>query len=119
MQRPGQSTIIDTYIASQSKEVQPALERICQIIREEAPQAEEVISYGMPTFRLKRNLVHFAAQRDHLGFYPDPSAIEKFANELSTFKTSKGTIRIPYDEPLPEMLIRRIVRFRLSEELNR
>ena len=85
------------------------------LIRDEAPSATEKIGYGIPTYVLKKNLVHFGAAKHHVGFYPGPSAVEHFADELTDFHTSKGTIQFPLDAPLPEDLIRRIVRFRIQE----
>ena len=106
---------IDEYIAQCDPDVRPHLERLRQIIREEAPTATEKISYGMPTFFLKQNLVHFALAKKHIGFYPTPSGITAFEHELAPRTYSKGTIRFPLDQPLPEELIRRIVRFRVAE----
>ncbi len=91
------------------------LEEIYTLIKEEAFGATEKISYGMPTFYLKENLVHFAAQAKHLGFYPSPSGVSAFESELQTFAYSKGAIQFPYDQPLPEALIRKIARFRVEE----
>ena len=95
----------------------PLLERLRTIIAQEAPEAIEKISYGMPTFYLHGNLVHFAAAKHHIGFYPTPSGVEAFKSELEGLKWSKGAIQFPYDAPLPEALIRKIVRFRVFEVL--
>ena len=108
---------IDRYIASFPEPVATYLSRLRQIIREEAPEAIQIVSYGMPTFFLRKNLVHFAAAKHHIGFYPSPSGVEAFKEELSAFKTSKGAIQLPLDAPLPELLIRKIVRFRVEENL--
>lgn len=108
---------IDEYIATFPKNVQTILEELRQAIKESAPKAEEAISYQMPTFRLKGNLVHFAAYKKHVGFYPTPSAIEAFKEELSGYETSKGTVRFPVDKPIPLDLVKRIVRFRVKENL--
>ena len=86
-----------------------------QTIREAAPEATEAISYGMPTFKLNGNLVHFAAFKNHIGFYPTPSAIEAFGKEISQYKWAKGSIQFPLDKPIPFDLARRIVVFRVQE----
>lgn len=86
------------------------------LVTKAVPQASEAISYGMPTYVGHKNLVHFAAMKNHLGFYPTPSAVTKFADELLNYSTSKGCIRFPYNKPLPRTLITKIVKFRVSEE---
>ena len=86
-----------------------------QVIRGVGTKATETISYQMPTFYLKGNLVHFAAQKHHIGFYPTPSAIEAFKEELSAYKTSKGAVQFPIDKPIPYDLVRRMVRYRVGE----
>lgn len=108
---------IDEYIATFPKNVQTILEELRQAIRESAPKAEEAISYQMPTFKLKGNLVHFAAYKNHIGFYPTPSAIEAFKGELADYEASKGAVRFPVDKPIPFDLVKRIVRFRVKENL--
>lgn len=108
---------IDEYIIAFPKEVQELLKKIRQTIRMAAPDAEEAISYQMPTFRLKGNLVHFAAYKNHIGFYPAPSAIKAFKNELQLYKWAKGSVRFPLDKPLPYALITRMVKFRVEENL--
>jgi uncharacterized protein YdhG (YjbR/CyaY superfamily) len=110
---------IDEYIETFPKKVQEILEKLRQTIRKSAPNAEETISYQMPTFKLKRNLVHFAAYKNHIGFYPTPSAIEAFKNELSSYETSKGAIKFPMNKPVPFDLVRKIVEFRVSEDLSK
>lgn len=110
---------IDEYIATFPKNVQVILEKLKQVIRDSAPEAKEAISYQMPTFKLKGNLVHFAAYKKHIGLYPTPSAIETFKEELSDYETSKGAIRFPLDKPLPFDLIKRIVKFRVEENLEK
>ena len=110
---------MDSYIASYPDEVQKILERVRCTIREAAPDAEETINYGIPTFTLKGNLVHFAAFKNHIGFYPAPSGIEKFKNELAVYKGAKGSVQFPFEKPIPFDLISRIVRFRLTENLER
>jgi uncharacterized protein YdhG (YjbR/CyaY superfamily) len=108
---------IDTYIATFPKDVQVTLNALRAAIRATAPDAEETISYQMPTFRLKGNLVHFAAHNNHIGFYPTPSGIAAFRDELSAYKGAKGSVQFPLDQPLPLDLVQRIVRFRVEENL--
>jgi uncharacterized protein YdhG (YjbR/CyaY superfamily) len=110
---------IDEYIAGFPRDVQQILQKIRTTIRRAAPQAEESISYQMPTFRLEGNLVHFAAFKNHIGLYPTPSGTEKFREELSPYQTGKGSIRFPLDKPIPYGLIGRIVKFRVKENLER
>lgn len=110
---------IDEYISEFPAEVQQILQKVRLTIHEAAPQAQEAISYQMPTFKLHGNLVHFAAYAHHVGFYPASSGIERFARELSRFKTSRGTIQFPLDSPIPNELIARITRFRVEENLAR
>ena len=109
----------DEYIANFPKDIQEILQELWATIREAAPDAEEVISYQMPTFRLKGNLVHFAAYKNHIGFYPTPSGIEKFKKELSVYEGAKGSVKFPIDQPLPLDLISNIVRFRVTENLEK
>lgn len=108
---------IDEYIASFSLGVQERLQQIRATIKSAAPDAQEKISYQMPTFYLHGNLVHFAAFKNHIGFYPTPSGIEAFQAELSTYKGAKGSVQFPLDQPLPLDLVRRIVEFRVAENL--
>jgi uncharacterized protein YdhG (YjbR/CyaY superfamily) len=108
---------IDSYIAAFSPDVQEILQRIRQTIHEAAPEAQETISYQMPTFTLHGNLVHFAAFKKHIGFYPVPSGIEAFQAELAVYKQGKGSVQFPLDQPMPYDLIRRIVAFRVQENL--
>ena len=112
-------TNIDEYIAQFPADIQEILQEIRSVIKAAAPQAQEKISYQMPTFTLHGNLVHFAAYARHVGFYPTPSAIEKFGRELSAWKGAKGSVQFPLDEPMPLALIGRIVRFRVKEQLER
>ena len=109
----------DEYIANFPKDIQEILQELWATIREAAPDAEEVISYQMPTFRLKGNLVHFAAYKNHIGFYPTPSGIENFKKELSVYEGAKGSVKFPIDQPLPLDLISNIVRFRVTENLEK
>jgi uncharacterized protein YdhG (YjbR/CyaY superfamily) len=107
---------MDEYIAKFPKNVRDVLEELRRVIRESAPEAEEAISYGMPTFKLNGNLVHFAAWKNHVGFYPGgSSAIEAFKKELSPFKQSKGTVQFPIDKPIPFDLVKKIVKFRVKQ----
>jgi uncharacterized protein YdhG (YjbR/CyaY superfamily) len=106
---------IDEYIALQPKEVQSGLKELRQIINKNAPAAQEVISYGMPAFKLNGMLAYFAVAKEHYGFYAMPGAIKKFADKLKAYATSKGTIRFPLDKPLPKKLIADIIKFRVKE----
>jgi uncharacterized protein YdhG (YjbR/CyaY superfamily) len=107
---------IDAYIAQFPDEIRIILEKIRAVIHEAAPEAEEAIRYGIPTFRLNgSNLVHFAAFRHHISFFPAPSGIEHFAKDLTLYKTSKGTVQFPLGTPVPYDLIAEIVRFRAGE----
>jgi len=110
---------MDEYIAGFPHDVQEILEKIRLTIRKAAPDAEETISYQMPTFTLKGNLVHFAAYKKHIGLYPAPSGTEKFKQELSVYKAAKGSVRFPLDRPIPFDLISQIVKFRVKENLSR
>jgi len=110
---------MDEYIAGFPHDVQEILEKIRLTIRKAAPDAEETISYQMPTFTLKGNLVHFAAYKKHIGLYPAPSGTEKFKKELSGYKAAKGSVRFPLDRPIPFDLISQIVKFRVKENLSR
>ena len=114
-----QYTTVDQYIALFPEDTRLILKKIRQIIREAAPDSVETISYRMPTYKLKGNLVHFAAHTKHIGFYPTPSAIEEFKTELNPYETSKGAIRFPLDQPLPYDLIKRIVEYRVQETLEK
>jgi uncharacterized protein YdhG (YjbR/CyaY superfamily) len=110
---------IDEYIANYPVEVQKKLQEIRAVIKAAAPGAEEKISYQMPAFTLNGNLVYFAAFKNHIGFYPIPSGIEEFKKELSVYKQGKGSVQFPLDKPLPVKLIRRIVKFRVRENLEK
>lgn len=111
-------TTIDEYIANFPKEIQSILINIRNIVKELAPEATEKISYQMPTFYMNGNLVHFAAFKKHIGFYPTPSGIEAFQEELSKYKGAKGSVQFPLDQPIPYDLIRRMVQYRLEESRN-
>ena len=106
---------IDEYIAGFPPEIQEILEKIRLTIREAAPKAEEAISYMIPTFKLNGNLVHFAAYKRHIGFYPAPRGNEAFKKELSAYGGGKGTVQFRLDKPIPYALIRKIVKFRVKE----
>jgi uncharacterized protein YdhG (YjbR/CyaY superfamily) len=108
---------IDDYIQSQPSEIRELLVRVRTTIQEAAPDAKEDIKYGMPTFILNKNLVHFAANKNHIGFYPSPSGIIQFTEELKPYKTSIGAIQFPFDKEIPLELIGKITRFRVNEEL--
>lgn len=110
---------IDEYIAQFPPDVQEKLETIRQVIRAAAPDASETFSYQMPTFYLNGNLIHFAAFQKHIGLYPTPSGITAFDEELTPYRRSKGTIQFPLDQPIPYDLIDRIVRFRVTENLQK
>ena len=106
---------IDEYISRFPKEVQVILGKIRRIIKKAAPDAEETIKYQIPTFVLNGNLVHFAAFEHHIGFYPTPSGITEFKEELSAYKSAKGSVQFPIDTQIPFNLIERIVKFRIQE----
>jgi uncharacterized protein YdhG (YjbR/CyaY superfamily) len=108
---------IDEYIGTFPEGTQKILKELRATIRDAAPEAEEKISYQMPTFYLKGNLVHFAAHKNHIGFYPTPSGIQAFKDALSRYESSKGAVKFPMDEPLPLELVRKIVKFRMAENL--
>ena len=110
---------IEQYIAAFPKETQQLLQQVRTTIKKAAPKAEEVISYGMPGFKLNGMLVWFAGYKNHIGFYPKPSAIEAFKKELSVYKYAKGSIQFPLDKPLPVALITKMVKFRVAENLQK
>lgn len=104
------------YAARFPKDVQALLRKMRKTIRAAAPKATETISYGIPAYRSDGIIVWFAAQKNHIGFYPGASGIRKFKKELADYKYAKGSVRFPLDEPLPLVLITRMVRFRVSEQ---
>jgi uncharacterized protein YdhG (YjbR/CyaY superfamily) len=107
---------IDEYVAQFPQDIQVILEELRNAIRESAPYAKETISYGIPTYKLNGNLVHFGAFKAHIGFYPGgPSAVEAFKEELSDYKQGKGSVQFPFNKPLPIKLVKKIVRFRVKE----
>jgi uncharacterized protein YdhG (YjbR/CyaY superfamily) len=106
---------VDDYIAGYPPETRARLEEIRALIREEAPGATETISYAIPTFDLQgRHLCHFAAFKNHLSFFPTGQGAEAFADELAAYKGGKGTVQFPYSQPLPDDLVRRMVRYRVE-----
>lgn len=107
---------IDAYIAPFPEPVQQAMQAVRAAIHEAVPEVTEAMAYGIPTFKWKGNLVHFAGYKNHIGFYPAPSGIEAFKDELSVYKMAKGSVQFPLDQPIPLELIQRIVRFRVEEE---
>ncbi len=110
---------IDAYITQFTPEVQEQLQQLRCIIQRAAPEATERISYGIPTFYLEGNLVHFAAWNAHIGFYPAPEAINVFKDDLAAYTIAKGSVHLPLDQPLPVRLIERIVQFREAENRNK
>ncbi len=112
-------TSIDEYIATFPEPVQERLREMRATIKVAAPDATEKISYQMPTFFLKGNLVHFAAFKNHIGFYPTPQGIEAFKDELSVYEGAKGSVQFPLGQPLPLELVSRIVQFRAAENLKK
>jgi uncharacterized protein YdhG (YjbR/CyaY superfamily) len=117
--RLGGLVSIDEYIAKCPKETQRILGELRATIKAAAPGAKEKISYQIPTFDLNGNLVHFAAFKNHIGFYPTPSGIKAFRKELLIYECAKGSVQFPIDKPLPLKLISKIVRFRVAENLKK
>ena len=113
-------TTVNSYINQFPKETQAKLQKLRQIIKASAPGSIEIISYNMPAFKIHRRiLVYFAAFKNHIGLYALPSAVVNFKKELSRFKTSKGTIRFPLDKPIPPELVKKIIKFRVKENLKK
>lgn len=110
---------IDDYIACFPKDVQKLLNSMRNTIKKAAPAAEEAMKYGLPTLVLEGNLVHFGAFKNHIGFYPAPSGIIAYKNELAGYESSKGAVQFPFDKPLPLALVTRIVKFRMMENLEK
>ena len=110
---------IDEYISTFPQKIQDILQKLRQTIRESAPNSEETINYQIPTFKLNGNLVHFAAYKNHIGFYPTPSAINEFREQLSEYEMAKGSVKFPLNKPLPIELIKEIVKFRVKENYNK
>jgi uncharacterized protein YdhG (YjbR/CyaY superfamily) len=111
--------VIDKYISGFPRATQKLLVQLRTLIKKTAPEAEEVLSYNMPAYKYNGILVYFAAFDHHIGFYPMTSVIEKFRNELSIYKTGKGSVRFPLDKPLPVKLIIKIIIFRVNENFER
>lgn len=111
---------MDEYIVTFPKNVQDILEKLRRTMKESAPKAEETISYDIPTFKLNgRGLVSFAAWKNHIGFYPGSSAIKAFKKELSPYKQAKGSVQFPIDEPIPFEIVKKIVKYRLKQILDK
>jgi uncharacterized protein YdhG (YjbR/CyaY superfamily) len=110
---------IDEYLNTFPKEVQDILEKLRQTIQKAAPEATQTINYGIPTFKLNGNLVHFAAYKKHIGFYPGSSAIEVFKKELAPYKQAKGSVRFPIDKPIPFDIVKKIVKYRVKINLSK
>lgn len=110
---------VDMYIASFPEEIRTKLEELRGTIKAAAPEAEEKISYQMPTYFFRGNLVHFAAHKNHIGFYPTPEGIEEFKEAISAYQWAKGSVQFPLDQPLPLDLVSQIVKFRLQQNMAR
>lgn len=113
------SNPIDSYIKDQPKNIQPLLNKMRTTIKKCAPKAEETIGYGIPTFKLNGNLVHFAGYKSHIGFYPSPNALKYFAKEIAKYNSSKGAVQFPIDKPLPLALITKITKYRVKQNLEK
>ncbi len=110
---------IDSYIKAAPKEARALLKQMRTVVKKAAPEAKEAISYGIPTYKLNGHLVHFGAFKDHISFFPTSSGVSAFKQQLSKYRTAKGTIQFPLDKPLPLSLIKRIVVFRLKENASK
>lgn len=110
---------IEEYIAGFPEDAQKKLKQVHNCIKKAAPKAEETIGYGIPTYKLNGNLVHFGGYKQHVGFYPAPAGIKAFEKELSVYKSSKGAVQFPLDEPMPVALITKIVKFRVKQNLEK
>ena len=111
---------VDEYISTFPKDIQSILKKFRQTIQKEAPKSIETISYGMPTFKLNgKNLVHFAAFKHHLGFFPTPSGIDALEKETKPYRTGKGTMQFPFDKPVPWELIKKVVKFRVVRSVGK
>lgn len=110
---------VDQYLSAFPSSTKALLKKMRETVKEVAPQAEELISYNMPAFRWNGMLVWYAANKQHIGFYPTPSAIQTFAQELSQYKTSKGAIQFPIDKPIPTSVVKKIVKFRVKQNLEK
>lgn len=110
---------VDAYIQSFPEDTQKILEKLRQIVKTAAPEAEECISYGMPAYKYNGPLVYFAAYTKHIGFYPVPSGIESFRKELAPYIKGKGTVQFPLNQPIPYGLVKEVVQFRVKENIQR
>ena len=117
--KQNQFDTIDEYIAEFPNDVQKILKKVRATIRKAAPHAEETIKYQIPTFTYQGNLVHFAAFKNHIGFYPAPSGIDQFKKEIASYRRGKGTLQFPLDQPIPFALISKIVKFRVQQNLEK
>jgi len=117
--KTGKPSTIDAYIAQFPPGVQATLNKIRAVIKETAPQAEERISYGMPGFYQKGMLVWFGGHKDFIGFYPTGEGMEAFKDQLTAYKTSKGAVQFPLDQPIPYDLIRKMVKYRLEANMRK
>ena len=111
--------LVDRYIAGFPLNMRELLEKMRTTISKAAPGAEETLGYGIPTFKLNGNLVHFAGYKNHVGFYPAPSAIKAFEKELNVYERAKGSVQFPIDKPLPLALVKKMVNFRVKENLEK
>jgi uncharacterized protein YdhG (YjbR/CyaY superfamily) len=116
---PSKHLTVDEYFSALPPEAQVVLEQLRKTIRLASPQAEEVISYNMPAFKFHGILVYYAAQKNHIGFYPTASPIKAFMDELKDYKVSKGAIQFSMDKPIPKTLVKKIVQFRVAENLRK
>lgn len=116
VEKPGFTTV-DEYISQYDGEIRERMEKLRRLILECSSDITEKISWAMPTFVLNKNLVHFSAQKQHIGFHPTPSAIEAFSDQLVNYKISKGTVQFQYNQPMPYDLIREMVMFRVKENI--
>lgn len=119
MKKAGIPENIDEYIEGFPTKVQKILQKIRKTIQKAAPDAEEAISYAIPTFKLNGNLIHFAAYEHHIGLYPRPRGVKEFEKEIAQYEGGKGTLRFPLDEPIPYDLIARIVKYRVQKNLEK
>ncbi len=110
---------VDEYLSAFPATTKGILKELRKTIKQAAPQAEELISYNMPAFKLQGMLVYYAAHKEHIGFYPTPSGIEAFKKELSEYEMAKGSVKFPIDKPIPFDLISKIVKFRVKENLEK
>src|SRR4051812_45169970 len=105
---------VDSYLSDFSGTARERMDELRAIIRRELPDAEEVISYSMPSFKMKKVLVYYAAWKDHIGFYPTAGPMQAFEEELKSYYTTKGSVHFPYDKPIPAALVRKIVKHRVA-----